>query len=215
MLGVLRPEDQCRMALRIEIVAAVGRHRVCERAHDLDRVGLHVLGHAVRRLGIDDRDDAVRRLEAALDVQRLPRIGRLVLRDAVGVFARMGVLAEIDLRRHGAAEIDQHKPQTAADGGVGAPARTENAVAIVEAKLTNDRTVDDQERRARMRRGLPVRQSVLLFQHRGHRGDDHRQVGGEAARHHGVDRDVAQRGNAHGRGHHADHVIGTAPGHAR
>ena len=47
------------MALRIEIVAAIGRHGVGEGSHDLDRIGLYILRHAMRGLRIDDRDDAV------------------------------------------------------------------------------------------------------------------------------------------------------------
>ena len=49
------------------------------------------------------------RVKAALDMQRLPGIGVLVLGDAEGVLAGMGVLAEVDLRRHGAAEIDERE----------------------------------------------------------------------------------------------------------
>jgi hypothetical protein len=85
-------------------------------------------------------------------MQRLPRIGVLMLGYAIGVFARMGVLAKIDLAWNGAAEIDQCQPERPADGGIGAPARTEYAIAVVEPELLDDGPIDDEKRGAGMGR---------------------------------------------------------------
>src|SRR5215831_16468408 len=109
-------------------------------AYAADRyIGLR--GLAVGRFGVHDGDDTVARLKAPFDMQRLPGIGCLVLGDAISVLAGMRVLAEIDLRRHRAAEIDECEAQPPADRSIGAPPRTEHAIAVIEAKLGYDRTV--------------------------------------------------------------------------
>src|SRR5262245_18084500 len=99
-------------------------------------------------------------------MQRLPRVRCLVLGDAVSVLPGMRVLAEVGLRGMGAAGIGDGEPEGASDGGVGTPARSKYAVAVVEPDLLDDRPVDDEQRRAGMRCRLPMGEAILCLQNR-------------------------------------------------
>ena len=211
---VLRSQHQHRVALGVEVVAAERRHGRGEGLDDPDRVGAYVLGHRVGRLGVDHGDRAFIGGEAPLDVQRLPRVGVFMLADAEGVLAGVAVLAEIDFRRDGAAEVDQDQPHGPADGGVGPPARSEDAVAVVDPEPLDDGAVDDDQRRAGMGRRLAMRQPVGRLRHRLDRGDQHRKIFGLTAGHHRVDGDLPQRRLAHGGRNDGDEGVGVAPRHA-
>src|ERR1700676_4387397 len=89
VLSVFRSEHNNGVSLGIEIIAAVGRHGIRERSHNLDWVRLDILGHAVRSFRINDGDDAVVGVEPTFDMERLPGIGGLMLRDAIGVLPRV------------------------------------------------------------------------------------------------------------------------------
>ena len=137
-----------------------------------------------------------------------------MLGDAVSVFAGMAVLAEIGLGRNGAADIDQSEPKRPPDCRVGAPARAEHAVAVVQSDVLDNRTVDDDQRSAGMGRGLAMGEPVLFFEHGFDRGDDDRKIGRYATRHHRIGGDGAQSREPHGRRNEPDDGVGRAPAHA-
>ncbi|MNC84745.1 hypothetical protein D3C83_03110 [compost metagenome] len=147
-------------------------------------------------------------------MERRPRIRRLEFCDAAGVFPGVARLRSVH-RGAGAADVDEHEPQGAADRGVGAPAGAEHATPAVDAQPRHRRTVHDDERRARVRRGLAMRKAVGGVRYRLQRGHDHRQIFRLAACHHGIDSNMPHRCGAHARRHHADHFVGGAPRHAR
>src|SRR5262249_57493462 len=86
------------------------------------------------------------RLEAPLDVQGRPGAIRLVLGEAAGVLGGAAECRLVGLLRHPAADRGHDQPDGAADGRVGAEARTEEVPATVETDLAGNRSVDAHHR---------------------------------------------------------------------
>ncbi len=141
---------------------------------------------------------------------RRPRALGFVLGDAVGIAPRPAESAQRRDPGNAAAEIHHHEAQRAADGCVCPEAGPEAADAAMQPDFRGVRPVDEDERRARARRRLQQEQIEAFLEHAFHGADHHRQVGGHAARHHGVQRDRAHRGRRHERRHVADRFVGIA-----
>jgi hypothetical protein len=87
-------------------------------------------------------------------VQRLPWTRSFILGDAIRVFGGRTVRGHVADARNGAADIQQRKPHSASDRGIRLHARSKGVVARVDSKLPCHRTIENEERRARVRRGL-------------------------------------------------------------
>ena len=104
--------------------------------------------------------------------------------------------------------MEQDQPKGSTNRSVGSVAGPERAEASVEPALDCGLAVHDQERRDRVGGGVDAAQVEVGERERPHRGDEHRQVLGSAARQHGVDRDGAARRLARTRRQHGDHLVG-------
>ena len=104
--------------------------------------------------------------------------------------------------------MEQDQPKGSTNRSVGSVAGPERAEAGVEPALDCGLAVHDQERRDRVGGGVDAAQVEVGERERPHRGDEHRQVLGSAARQHGVDRDGAARGLARTGRQHGDHLVG-------
>ena len=124
-VGVLGAEDHDRLAAEVDVVAAGRGGRAGERPQQ--RLGRRrpVIVDVVRRLGADDRHRARARREPALDRQRRPRRGRLVLGQTVAELAGVAQRRAILEPRTRAADVLRDQAHRAADDGVGAMAVAE------------------------------------------------------------------------------------------
>ncbi len=119
----------------------------------------------------------------------------------------MSVGRHVSDARFVAADVDHDEAQRAAHGGVRPPPVTEHVLPAVHIELLAYRTVDDQEVGAGMGRGLAAVEVVLRLHHGLDRRDQDRQIFGPAARHHRVDRDLLDGGDAVPRRDARDHVM--------
>ena len=127
-------------------------------------------------------------VEAALDVQRLPRRAFLVLGEAERHLAGVALRGAIDAAGPAAADVADDELQRAPDRGVRPVALAEDVDAGVHADLPADRPVDDEHRTHRHRRREQT-VDVELVRARGLEGREHDgQVLGCATGEHRVDR---------------------------
>ena len=89
-----------------------------------------------------------------------------------------------------AAHVQENEPEGTPDGGIGAEAGPEEAGARVHADGGGERAADDDERSHRMGGRLDAVEIEGGLEHGLHRGHDHGEVGGLAACHDRVDREL-------------------------
>ena len=171
-----------------------------------------VVHDVVGRFCRKDGHRAVRGVEAKLHVHWLPRVGVLVLRDAVGVGAGVSEGRLVGLAGDCTAQIEQRQLDRPAYRGVGPPAGPEAVIAAVDVELLGDGAVDDEQRGVYASGAHDAPQVEPVVHHGLQRGDYHRHVLGQAAGHHGVDGDALHsRPAAEGR-QFGDQLVAAASG---
>src|SRR5207245_2317134 len=212
--GVLGPEREKGMTGGEEVVAPGLPHGPRDDLEDAEaRVAVVVLD-IVRSLAADGGHRAHVGGKAVLDVERLPGILCLVLRDAVRHLGGAALGGPVSRAGEPAPHIHQEQAHGAADGHVGAEALAEGVVARVDLELARDGAVDDHERRDGMR-GRVDGVAVEVGSGEGvDRGDDHGQVLGSGAGHDGIDGDALHGRLALARGQDGHHLARIAIGPA-
>src|SRR3972149_2132997 len=137
---------------------------------------------------------------ARLFAERLPGAGLLVLGDAVGVAPGVAEGGQGDLAGPGAAQVHQDGAEGPADGRVGAEPGAEDPEARVQPDARRVGAVDDDGRGGEVGRGLEPVEVEDGVARRLHGRQDHREIVGAAAGHHGVDGDLLDAGAAAGGG---------------
>ena len=150
-------------------------------------------------------------VEAALDVQRLPRTALLPFGEAGRELAWCAERRSLDIARPRAADVAQHQFQRAPDRRVRARAVAERHHAHVHLEAMPNRTVHHDHRRRAPGRGHDAVDVELVGADRFERRDHDRQILGLASRHHGVDRDFLDRHRRQVRRHDRDDVARIAP----
>jgi len=171
-------------------------------SHDVDR-------H--RKLGMFARfhhgDRAVRGRNTAIRVRRRPRADLLLFTDAVAPRRRVAHGAFDELARMRAPDVPQNEPDRPADRRVRAPAiGPEDPLARMEPELAHNRSGDQREYRCRAGglRGIDRKRGIDDALDR---GQHHRHVFRQAARHRAVGGDIFDRGYAVAGKYRSQHFV--------
>ncbi len=190
---VLGPDDQDGIERHRQLRVLHGEQAGGVRARQRIGFATQLVDDAARSLAREQRDGARSRVEAALDVQRLPRRTLLVLREAERQLPRVALRGAIDAAGATAADVADHELQRAPDRAVGAVALPEHVHSRVHPDARPHGTVHDHHRPDRHRRGQQTVDVELVGARRLDAGDDDGEVLGLAPREHGVDRDLLHR----------------------
>src|ERR1700688_4934763 len=128
---MLRAQHQNRGSLGIDIISAESGHGICEGSYYFVWIRLNVLGHAMRRFGIDYGHCAFIGCKMPLKMQGLPRIRFLMLGNTKCVLSGMAVLAKIHVARNCAANVDENQSQRSSDRRIGFPPWAKGSISII------------------------------------------------------------------------------------
>ena len=109
--------------------------------------------------------------------------------------------------RRATTDVQQDEAESSADGSVGTPALTKDVVASIHSQFPSEGTVEDQQWSTRMGGALHRVEVELPFEQSLNRGNDNREVLGQAAGHHRIDGEFLDRGDAVFGRHRAKFVL--------
>src|SRR5258705_9015272 len=186
---VLGAERKKGLAIGEQVVAARLTHGPGDDLEHAEAGVAVVILDIVRPLAAHDRHRAHVDREAMLDVERVPRALRFVLRYAVGDLGGTPLGRSVARAGKATPHVHEEKTHGTPDRHVGAKALTESVVARIDAELARDRSIDDHDRSHRVRGGLDGVEIEGGIRERFDGCDDHRHVFGLAPGHDRVDGD--------------------------
>ena len=163
-----------------------------------------------RRMPAEERDRALARAEAFLDMQRLPGALLLIFSHTKGELRRMTESCLGDLVRLSPADVRTDETEGTADGRVRAKAVPEGVVPTVDTNLLANGAVDDRHGGGREGGDVKAVNAELLFAHGLDTSHNYGKVGWVATRHDRIDGDLLNCGAAIVGADHTDEFLWVA-----